>query len=398
MKAMIISVGGSKQPIVHSIKYHQPKVIAFLASKESKPLISDTRGSILGELDYLPCYSTYIISDVDSIDCCLEEAKKALNEIRAKFNGKIIVDYTGGTKSMSVALAFLASKEGLDLYFTSGLREDAHKVINGTEISRRNNPWGFFLDEIINQAKAYFEYGLYFVAEKFLSNFEEKISMPEKENLLIKLRCLCRAFDAWDRFDHSQALKILNKFRLEYKKQVIFLESLLGRRRSANGYERAIDLFYNAVRRERVARYDDAVCRFYRAIEMLSELRLHHKYNIESSNVDTSLLSDKSKSFCEKYRNEKNCKIELPLTAQYALLELENDEFGKIYAKRKSELSNYLKFRNYSILAHGDNPVKLEHYRKAKTFAESFISDCLSCEGINLSDFESCCKFELLID
>lgn len=400
-KAMIISVGGSAEPIIYSLNHHKPELVYFIASKESSKYIED----ILSLLAFQPIeWTTFEVSNVDSIDCCYEEAKKALEEIRRKFDGNIVVDYTGGTKSMSVALAFLASREGLGLYLVSGVRRDTERVVDGTEFSSKNNPWSILWDAKMKEIKAYFDLGLYFIAKATMENFNEELSIPEKRDVSSKICVLCQAFNEWDNFNHSRAWEPLKQYQVEYQNQIIFLERILGKRRDASGYEKVIDLFYNAERREETGRYDDAVCRLYRAIEMLAQLRLKENYKLNSSDIDLNspplLQNERARKFCEGQRSAEDKKIKLSLVNQYELLYLLDDDFGKAYKERVAELRNFLKFRNFSILAHGEKPVKkIVYQKKAKTFAEDFISYCLkNFKNLNLRDFENYCKFKLHVD
>lgn len=406
-KFLIISVGGSPEPIVSSINYHEPDFVCFLASDKSKDLVDKKTNkgeAIIKQVKPGLDYQVYVITDVDDIDVCFNEALAAYNSLEKTSDSKIIVDYTGGTKTMSVALVFLAILENLDLYFSTGRRENADKVVSGTERSELNTPWLLFWEIKLREVKKLFDEGLYFSAESSINDFAERFLIPEKKKAYKKLKAICSAFNAWDAFDHKKAKKILEDYRPEYKEQIFFLERILGERKDAIGYEKVVDLFYSAKRREKLFRYDDAVCLLYRALEMLAQLRLQLKYNLNSSDVDLYEINNldlpeeikkEAIEHCQKYRNDTDNKIKISLLAQYRLLEILGDSFGRVYSNHKDEFRDFTKFRNYSILAHGQQPVKGSDYKKFEIFAENFINSCFEELNVKLSDFEEIFKFKL---
>jgi CRISPR-associated protein (TIGR02710 family) len=127
------------------------------------------------------------------------------------------------------------------------------------------------------------------------------------------------------------------------------------------------DLLANAGRRANLERkFDDAVARLYRAIEVLAQTELKDKFGINSSDVKLERLPEKLKDeYLLKYRDRKEQKIKLPLFASYQLLyELKSllaEEFFKYYEK---EIRPILDIRNHSILAHGFNAVDEDSFQK----------------------------------
>ncbi len=109
--------------------------------------------------------------------------------------------------------------------------------------------------------------------------------------------------------------------------------------------------------------------------------------------MNSKVLNKKAKELCQKYKGKEIDKnIQLPLTAQYKLLSSLGDPLGKVYDKYKSEFKNFLKTRNHSILAHGEQTVTAKKYHKMKSFVEKVIKEALSLDDIE----QQYCKFPQL--
>jgi CRISPR-associated protein (TIGR02710 family) len=159
------------------------------------------------------------------------------------------------------------------------------------------------------------------------------------------------------------------------------------------GYDLMIpDLLNNAKRRMDEGKYDDAVARLYRTTELIAQHRLKENYGISSSDVDLMklkiLLEEKTVEKYEKMR-DKDGKIKLPLNKDYELLNDLKDDLGKKFFDDQ-ELENLRSKRNFSILAHGLEPVKREDaermFRKVKEEYACFVVEKLD-DKIKKSEF-----------
>lgn len=127
-------------------------------------------------------------------------------------------------------------------------------------------------------------------------------------------------------------------------------------------YYMLASILNNARHREDENKFDDAVARLYRSLELIAQIRLSKEYGIDSSNVDIDVL--RQNNVDEDYLSEINIsdEIKFGLTADYELLVKLDDDLGDFYLENKNQIRNILKFRNNSILAHGFDSCSKKEY------------------------------------
>ena len=126
-----------------------------------------------------------------------------------------------------------------------------------------------------------------------------------------------------------------------------------------------VDLLNNAGRRIDGERYDDALARLYRVVELLSQVLLLN-YGIDD-NEEKIQFSDLRKMIRDRKdlstyarKADRSGIIRIGLRYKFMLLE----DLGMHGANRwYSQLQNYLELRNDSILAHGLKPIAGETVR-----------------------------------
>ena len=389
-KVLVLTVGGSHQPLVTSIETVKPDKVFFLCSQGSRIQVVG-EGKVLkssNELEEndLPNIVTlaglhdgqYEIIQIDEIDD-LSSCYKVCYEIIQKLHNenpdcRIIVDYTGGTKSMSAGLVASAlDDENCEIRLVTGRRKDLIKVANGTQAVFPVEIRRIQLERGIKRAKTLIERFDYSGAESLITNLAEQYGETQTREYLYKLATICRAFDAWDRFDHATALSLLEHYASEFRDYIIFLKFLMGDK--AYGYENVEDILLNAERRATQGRYDDAVARLYRAIEMLAQVRLE-KLGINTSNVDLSMIKDKDlKGDFEKIKDDSG-RVKIGLAKAWELLSFEDSgPLSAHYRLYKGKIIDFLKHRNSSILAHGTEPVSEAIYKQNLKFIADFIME-----------------------
>lgn len=303
---------------------------------------------------------------------------------------------------MSVALVLLAIyQQGWELQINAGTRTNLIKIdsgdfpvyINKTNLNYRGEK--IYFD---NFMKKFFYEELLERVERFL---KDKTLIPELKQELMILRNILRVLILWDKFDHEKAeneldniLAGLSEGSMIWKKMQpyrIWIKKINGKIKS-HGFAKVIDLFYNSKRRAEQERFDDAVARYYRAIEMLAQIRLISKYGIDSSNIKYNELKglpesalELLKKLCEKGADEKG-KLKIGLVSDYEVLGSLNDELGKFYSERKKHLLMALEKRNNSILAHGNNPILRNDFKEIEPVFEEFIIEGLKSLGVHINE------------
>jgi CRISPR-associated protein (TIGR02710 family) len=127
----------------------------------------------------------------------------------------------------------------------------------------------------------------------------------------------------------------------------------------------------NADRRATQNRYDDAVGRLYRALELLAQVRLWQKYQICTGNLDVSKLPEDIKS---DYKSQG----ELGLLKSYQLLtQMSLEPIGELYQQHKQDIKKVLRKRNDSLFAHGFTPVTANDYTGMHQAIKNFIYQCV---------------------
>lgn len=223
-------------------------------------------------------------------------------------------------------------------------------------------------------------------------------------------------YDSWDKFtnkigtsplnyylkkeilneiDNNQ--EILNYFNSkekdfynQIKNNILFLNQKVLKRdkhleKSINYY--LPDLLNNASRRIDERKFDDAVARLYRAIELIAQVNLNKIGLIDENRLNVNKVFHIKKDIFEEiadyntkeivstwkeYKDYKKT-FGIPLYKSYQLLKLLNIKIGENFLNDK-ELSEILRARNDSILAHGIKPISeektLELYKKIYEYAE----------------------------
>ncbi len=398
MKILILTVGGSCKPLVNAIKIHKPDYIYFVCSSASKKVVNgegkpckerdeEDKPSIVSQVDLNPeCYKIWEVSDPDNFENCYQTIKLLADDLKERFGKKpqqIIANYTGGTKTMSVTLALVAlNEETWDLEFNRGPRQDLIKI-RGGDVPVVMNKWAVFMEYQLQIVEYSIKNFYYSEAFNLLTKLLQKPIPSDRVQKIQKLCNLCQAFDIWDRFNHEEALTLLEPYAGDYLEHFLALKKITGKVRNT-GYEPVIDLLNNAERRAIQNRYDDAVARLYRAVEMLAQLHLKNQYNLDSGNIDVNKLP---KALQEKYKNfaDEKEKLHLPLKRSYELLSDLGDPLGKLFFEKEKLIMDALTKRNFSILAHGTKPLGENEFYNVKNVLEGFIKSFFEMAKIEVN-------------
>lgn len=348
---MILSIGGTPQPLVKSIQEHGPDAVCFLASQGSVEIIPKVRSALAqmprdfkvvvdNHEDFLDCYG-------GAHRCWQWLEKEALTD-------SVTIDFTGGTKVMSVALAMLGIQKGCQFVYVGGTqrtRDGLGQVVDGTErVFEGANPWHALAVEERREGITYFNQFQFAAAGQAFARGHRivKAQLGHLEVLLGILQDLANAYDLWDRFRHREARQALRgaydglntyvritanrqaeRLGARIRTNVEFLDKLT---MESRGFQVAcqlhvLDLLGNAERRAQEGRFDDGVIRLYRALELLAHLALRQR------GVDPG---------------EERLGLEDSFQRLFEL----GDPLGRLFEEKKTSFRKVQFARNYSWLVH----------------------------------------------
>lgn len=409
-RVLVLNVGKpmngnvAERPEAFALREAHPDYVVFVCSQPG-----ETQG---GSFSFVAEYATLTglspehyevltLADPDDLVRCYEALVACFADLRRRFPGaELLADYTAGTKSMSAALVLAAfDSEGspeVQLRLVRGARGQQATVIPGTE--------SFAPVSGIHDVRAYRFIALARAALKRFDYAEAAAALDEAmrrelsstfRKQIEKARDLCRAFDAWDRYELATAHRLLEIYRRDWHSWLPVLEAIQGvvaafsfqkpsdwtpgqaadavanqLRQINDPVIIIVDLLFNAERRAAQARYDDAIARIYRALELLAQLRLAIGHGILTSDVDLTRVPEPLRTRLTTRRELDPAtgtgegSIRLALTQSWELLAAYPDEpLGAWYIAHAGKVRDFLATRNYSLLAHGLTPVSAEAWR-----------------------------------
>jgi hypothetical protein len=371
-KALVITVGvgvgASREEasrsiahaIVFSIMENNPSKVFFIVSKESKESVVPL---VLGELGSGLDYELMETSDENDLNNCFEAALRAI-ESAEKGGYRITVDFTSGTKAMSAGAVLAATGKTTSLSYVGGKRIGG-KVVLGEEKLTVFVPRKAMIKEQYRHLAKLFDAYQFTSCIRLIDAIKETIGDPEEIERLKAYRDVCEGYYQWDVFNHEKAKELLSKVEGIPDENKEFLGRLT---RTKEGREIFLiaDLLNNSQRRKREGKYDDAVARLYRVVELLAQYVLRSKYDVETSNLQLGKISQATekclnlKEELEKEKDEKG-RIRIGLAKSYKVLYCLGERIGEEFFNNR-RLQDLLGKRNESILAHGVTPITEHDY------------------------------------
>ncbi|WP_276661827.1 TIGR02710 family CRISPR-associated CARF protein [Syntrophomonas wolfei] len=447
-KVLILSTGGSAEPLVTAINKHCPNYVIFFCSETigtqagssimvdgngepckipggtRPPEVSklekvcrqcgsryfQTMPSIVKQVGLGAEYESYekvITSNADSLAECYNRGREAIRIAREKYpHAQLIIDYTGGTKTMSVGLAMAGIDDGVaEMYIVSGPRGDLIKVASGMENIRKVDQTPLLSwQRSKKQMEQLFGKFNYEGCLRIIDEMSPTVSSGTSEDKYLQFyQLLCKALQAWNRFMHYEAAEYLKPYAGDVPQLNAFLSNII---KSKQDYEKqslaaraqgdplpqgvkinlslVYDLLRNAERCLLKEQEVDAVGRIYRALELMAQLcLLHQNPPINTSGVEVEILpsklQDKYQKLLDLQANNKRAdterRLQLPLFKAYGLLADLGHPLGRLFQEREKEMENLLKIRNNAIIAHGINPVQAHEARAFYDFTCKFLED-----------------------
>jgi CRISPR-associated protein (TIGR02710 family) len=336
--------------LAFAIDRHRPERVVFFGSDQSRATVAGIEAEYREATgEEVPPYEFVEIRDIDNIATCIEVMDRSVREQE----GKRLIDYTSGTKSMTAAAAIVATLHHIPIYIVEATRGKDGIGMSGTERVREQTLFPAY-DHILSE-KALDEFNAYRF-ESAIRTLEETVALPEREHYL----AIFRGYAAWDLFDHAGAFAILSDLkdeRIGMNKGFLGALVNMGDQKQQTAM-RLADLVANAARRIEEHKYDDATARFYRAVELIAQIRLLD-YGVDD--INRGMRVDDLKKFLSPADFGEYCRragnsgvLHIGVREKYTLLQ----KMGWTDAEKEyGTVRDLLTKRNTSILAHGLTPV-----------------------------------------
>lgn len=380
-KLMIISLGGSPEPLKKSIAEHRPERLIFFVSHESNAKL----GEVLQIEGYKPDkIETEITENPNSLYECYKAARQCVDRAAHSgiLNNEIIVDYTGGTKVMSAALLLATAGCTYSFNYVGGdtrTKDGLGIVQNGHEIMCADmNPWSVFAEEERRQIVTLFNNRRYTAVIQILDLCDR--ALPAQISSFFQfVRPLANGFMFWEQFRHKEALDCLKKgaaliedylrhypdekykhLKEELANHIDFLSDVLKKTNGMQIFNFILvkELINNARRRMDDKRFDDAAARIYRALELYGQICFERHIGCSNDRVKPVKIPQELRDeFLQKYGDPKTGLMKLPLQATYTVLRALGHEAGQRFFEYEEAIKKIQVTRNLSILAHGIQPV-----------------------------------------
>jgi len=390
---LILTVGGSHEPILRAIADVQPDHICFVCSDDDpasgqkgsyiqisgkgnviKARFSDTKPTLPNIPTQVgleePRFEIIKVSPDDFDDVYHKVLDWLCRQDRDE--NRVLADYTGGTKTMSAALAVAAlDSDGVELQLVSGSRSNLVKVESGSEQVIGASVESSRFHRKLHQAVETWHRYAYDETVALL----EKMRPPHDRKLLGDYQCardLSQALAAWDRFDHAEAEVILSRYKSRIGKvmglHLTALKILNEKESKRRDPLQLYDLWLNAQRRAIQGRYDDAVARVYRLLEWTAQWQLRIHAGIDTSNIPAEKIPDKV-----NLSQNREGKYQAGLYQAWQLLQVifPDNPAARFFKENDEKMLDHLLIRNQSILAHGYAPVTSTQWKQMQGWMEA---------------------------
>ena len=361
---------GLANAMLRSIISRNPDIVKFFGSKESKYTVETLKDLYQTTFDEdLDFYEFIQIDDIDSFNKYFTTIKSYVNDLEEEYY--IVIDYTYGTKTMTMSAAMVSMACRKELIFVSGERENGI-VVRGSEEVKNQNLFPIYDSLLLEKIKDAFNANRYETAKSLLSELvDPKINKEAYYKLINSYSYFddVNYADAYESFDYKLFSEEWPDLSDDFLKNIKSLKILNKETQSQKIYYVLASLINNARRRYEENKFDDAIARLYRSLELIGQIKLE-EYGLDSSDIDLEKL--KEFNIDEKFINglkslrASDGKIKIGLIKDFELISYFDDDLANFYVENNKRIQNIVKFRNSSILAHGMEAKSAEEYDEFK--------------------------------
>lgn len=404
MRLLFLTVGGTGELLEDSLKNHTPDRVVFICS-DDKDGVKGTYTLVEEGIAYLPNNKTkklsqplkelagvpsetLILKNCDNLVSTYNEIYETLQRYHNNYpDAECIVDYAGGTKTMSAGMVVAALEFKKCIFIpTLPTRRTSQKYEESGGFVQRIFVEHIHLHRFWHEVVHLAENFNFSFAYAFLQNLLRTYAPPteEGEKWQRRIRRL-KGLVAYDSFDFEEALKYfqgddgvpkelkqttarlreginlwrectekassLNMTDEAYEDWKAYIKKQKKRKQSF--FALPWELLLNAQRRAKQGKYDDATARLYRALESLTQGFILFRYNIHCSYV-----AQTSKG------REPNEPISLMRGLELIARDAEDLSLREFMQSALPKIKNILQKRNFSILAHGYHCITRDEYER----------------------------------
>ena len=346
---------GLANAMLRSIISRNPDRIILFGSEESKYTVEALKDLYLKTFDEeFDFYDFEQIDDIDSFKKYFTEIKSYVTYLEDEYY--IVIDYTYGTKTMTMSAAMVSMACRKELIFVSGERENGI-VVKGSEEVKNQNLFPIYDSLLLEKIKDAFNANRYETAKSLLSELVDPKINKEAYYKLI---------NAYSYFDDVNYVEAKNSFDFklfsnewpeltdDFQKNIKSLKILNKETQSQKNEEN---------------KFDDAIARLYRSLELIGQIKLE-EFGLDSSDIDLDRLNELNVDveFINGLKSLKDSdgKIKIGLIKDFEVISYLDDDLAKFYNENDKRIQNVVKFRNSSILAHGMEAKSAEEYFEFK--------------------------------
>ena len=409
ISAALVSVGGSAAPVLFTLRQHRPAHVWYFCSAGSRAIAD----AIHSQLDW-PLDRDFVeVECFEELGPCYRELRHAIPALLKKWKvptAEVLVDYTGGTKTMSAALVLAASEVFQQFSYVGGEQREKGGLgvtVDGRErVLYQGNPWSELATREIERAQDLWASCQFDGATKVLREVATRV--PHR----LRFEAVADVADAMaarHRLDFLQAFKLLSPLVSKLpplfgglpdhglRTQIIAIRAICDACSKDAASESFLrEILDNALRTADQGRFEDAAARLYRAMEMQGHLWLAETTGglfvngrCKAENAGRIPEALRALPFCQPAvaGASVDLSMELSFRALHALGEVrvarmvEDIAMADSGSKSASRWRRATEKRNTSILAHGVQPIGEDGFAQMKQLATEFLGFQLEQEA-----------------
>ena len=184
--------------LLASIEHYHPDFVIFFGSEESRVTIESLRAQYLVKQGQnITHYEFVPLTKIDEFDHCFTVIARKILE---RPNEEIIIDYTSGTKTMTMCAALASMLYHKKLTLISGTRGSNGAVTPGTEEIHEQNLYSAYDVELERHLCTLFNLNRFEEAEDILHKI---LSLDAAQRSFYDH--LLAGYSSWDKFHHKDA-------------------------------------------------------------------------------------------------------------------------------------------------------------------------------------------------